>query len=138
MNLRPDRRWEAFAEREPYFAVFTDPKFLSANRTANQERELFDSGELLVDAIVHTIRKRLAADFTPESVLEYGCGPGRLAIPFARRSGSVTAVDRSPAMLAAARHEAARQNAGNIHFKTAAEFGASPRKVDLVHADFLL
>src|SRR3982751_3246879 len=90
MSVQPDRKWETFAEREPFFAVFTDPKFLTANRTANQEREFFDSGELLVDSIFHTIRKRLASDFEPESVLEYGCGPGRLAIPFARRTGSVT------------------------------------------------
>src|SRR3954470_19406593 len=83
MSVQPDRKWEAFAQREPFFAVFTDPKFLSANRTANQEREFFDSGELLVDAIFHTIRKRLASDFEPESGLEYGCGPGRLALPVA-------------------------------------------------------
>jgi len=137
MSVQPDRKWEAFAEREPFFAVFTDPKFLSANRTANQEREFFDSGELLVDSIFHTIRKRLASDFTPESVLEYGCGPGRLAIPFARHTGSVTAVDRSPSMLAAARHEAAKQNVGNIHFKTAVEFAASSRKFDLVNSYLL-
>jgi len=31
---RPDPRWEAFAAREPYFAVLTDPKFLRANLTA--------------------------------------------------------------------------------------------------------
>jgi SAM-dependent methyltransferase len=137
MSVQPDRKWEAFAEREPFFAVFTDPKFLSANRTANQEREFFDSGELLVDAIFHTIRKRLTSDFEPESVLEYGCGPGRLVIPFARRTGSVTAVDRSPAMLAVARREAAKQNVGNIHFKTAADFAASPRKFDLVNSYLL-
>jgi SAM-dependent methyltransferase len=134
MSVQPDRKWEAFAEREPFFAVFTDPKFLSANRTANQEREFFDSGELLVDSIFHTIRKRIASDFAPESVLEYGCGPGRLAIPFARRAGSVTAVDRSPAMVAAARRQAATQNVSNVHFKTAAEFAASPRKFDLVNS----
>jgi SAM-dependent methyltransferase len=137
MSVQPDRKWEAFAEREPFFAVFTDPKFLSANRTANQERDFFDSGELLVDAIFHTIRKRLTSDFEPESVLEYGCGPGRLAIPFARLTGSVTAVDRSPAMLAVARREAAKQNVGNIHFKTAAEFAASQRKFDLVNSYLL-
>ncbi|HEX3578065.1 MAG TPA: methyltransferase domain-containing protein [Thermoanaerobaculia bacterium] len=137
MSVQPDRKWEAFAAREPFFAVFTDPKFLSANRTANQEREFFDSGELLVDSIFYTIRKRLASDFEPESVLEYGCGPGRLAIPFARRAGSVTAVDRSPAMLAVARREAAKQNVGNIHFKTAEELAAAPRKFDLVNSYLL-
>ncbi|HSY52380.1 MAG TPA: methyltransferase domain-containing protein [Thermoanaerobaculia bacterium] len=137
MNVQHDRRWEAFAEREPYFAVFTDPKFLSANRTPNQEREFFDSGEVLVDAIFHTIKRRLEPDFTPESILEFGCGPGRLAIPFARRAGSVTAVDRSPAMLDAARREAAKQSIANVYFKTTAEFAATQRTFDLVNAYLL-
>ncbi|HXH41052.1 MAG TPA: methyltransferase domain-containing protein [Thermoanaerobaculia bacterium] len=137
MNVQPDKRWEAFAEREPYFAVFTDPKFLSANRMPSHEHEFFDSGELLVDSLFHTIRRRLAAEFTPESILEFGCGPGRLAIPFARRAGSVTAVDRSPAMLHAARREAARQSVANIYFKTTAELAATHRTFDLVNAYLL-
>lgn len=137
MNLQPDRRWEAFAAREPYFAVFTDPKFLSANRTANNEREFFDSGELLADAIFYTIKRRMAFDYAPQSILEYGCGPGRLAIPFARRAVSITAVDRSPAMLEVARREAARQSITNIHFVTAADFDPAQRKFDLVNAYLL-
>jgi ubiquinone/menaquinone biosynthesis C-methylase UbiE len=137
MNVQPDPRWEAFAKREPYFAVFTDPKFLSANRTGNSEREFFDSGELLVDSIFHTIKRRLNHDFAPESILEYGCGPGRLAIPFAQKAGSVTAVDRSPAMLEAARREAAQQGVANIHFKTTSDFAASQRRFDLVNCYLL-
>ncbi len=135
--MQPDPRWEAFAKREPYFAVFTDPKLLTANRTPNDERAFFDSGDLLVDAIFHTIKRRLAHDFAPESILEYGCGPGRLAIPFALRCGSVTAVDRSPAMLDAARHEAAKQGVANILFKTASEFDLAQRKFDLVSSYLL-
>jgi ubiquinone/menaquinone biosynthesis C-methylase UbiE len=137
MNLQPDRRWEAFAAREPYFAVFTDPKFLSANRTANNEREFFDSGELLADAIFYTIKRRMAFDYAPQSILEYGCGPGRLAIPFARRAVSITAVDRSPAMLEVAKREAAKQGITNIHFTTAADFVQAQRKFDLVNAYLL-
>jgi len=137
MNVQPDPKWEAFAEREPFFAVFTHPNLLRANRTPNNEREFFDSGELLVDSIFHTIKRRLAFDFAPESILEYGCGPGRLAIPFALKAGSVTAVDRSPAMLDAARREAANQSVANIHFKTAAEFHAAKRKYDLVNSYLL-
>lgn len=137
MNVQPDRRWESFAEREPYFAVFTDPKFLSANRTANNEREFFDSGELLVDSIFHTIKRRLNYEFAPESILEYGCGPGRLVIPFAQKAGSVTAVDRSPAMLTAARREAAQRGMTNIHFKTTSDFAASQRRFDLVNCYLL-
>ena len=137
MKVQPDRRWESFAEREPYFAVFTDPKFLRANRTANNEREFFDSGELLADSIFYTIKRRLVHDYAPQSILEYGCGPGRLAIPFARRAVSITAVDRSPAMLAVARGEAAKQSITNIHFTTASAFDPAQRKFDLVSAYLL-
>jgi len=73
MKVQPDRRWESFAVREPYFTVFTDPKFLGANRTANNEREFFDSGELLADSIFYTIKRRLVHDYAPQSILEYGC-----------------------------------------------------------------
>jgi len=135
--MKSDAQWNAFAAREPYFAVFTDPKFLSANRTANNEREFFDSGYLLVDSIFHTIKRRIDYDFAPESILEYGCGPGRLAIPFAQRAGSVTAVDHSPAMLETARREAAKQNAANIHFKTVSELAGTRRKFDLVNCYLL-
>jgi SAM-dependent methyltransferase len=137
MTVQPDPQWEAFAKREPYFAVFTDAKFLTANRSPNNEREFFDSGELLVDAMFHIIKRRLDPDFSPESILEYGCGPGRLVIPFARRAGSVTAVDRSPAMLDVARTESAKQSVGNVHFKTAADLAGSDRKFDLVNSYLL-
>ena len=66
------------------------------------------------------------------SVLEYGCGPGRLALPLARRPGSVTAVDRSPVMLDLARREAGRHGLGHIVFQTPAELFAAPRTFDLV------
>ncbi|HEX3068417.1 MAG TPA: class I SAM-dependent methyltransferase, partial [Thermoanaerobaculia bacterium] len=133
MTMKPDRRWEAFASREPYYAVFTDPPLRTANRTPQNEREFFDSGELLVDSLFYTIKRKLAPDFNPELVLEYGCGPGRLAIPFARRAGSVTAVDRSPAMLDVAKREAAKQTVVNIAFKAASDFFDEPRKFDLVN-----
>lgn len=41
-------------------------------------------------------------------VLDLGCGTGRLAIPLARSGKEVTALDRSPAMLAHARSKAAQ------------------------------
>ncbi len=129
---RLDPRFEEFASREPHFAVLTAPKYRRANLTPEHEREFFDSGQELVDWMFHVIEGRLSPAFSPMSTLEYGCGIGRLAIPFARRPGSVTAVDRSPAMLAAARAEAARRGIAHIDFQTAAEFESSARTFDLV------
>ena len=55
------------------------------------------------------IARYLSPRVAPMSILEYGCGLGRLALPLARRPGSVTAVDRSPVMLDLARREAERR-----------------------------
>ena len=132
MTRDPDPRFEAFAAREPYFSVLTAPKFLRANLTPEHTREFFASGEELVDWMFQIIERRISPRFSPMSTLEYGCGVGRLAIPFARRPGAVTAVDRSPAMLAAARHEAERAGVAHIECCSAEELSATSRRFDLV------
>lgn len=133
---RPDGAWEAFATREPHFAVLTSPKFLRANLTPAHEREFFKTGETLVDWIFRTIDLRLVPEFAPGSILEYGCGVGRLAIPFARRGAPVVAVDRSPAMLRVAAEEAGRRGE-QIAFETTMQFAAEPRQFDLVNCYLL-
>jgi SAM-dependent methyltransferase len=95
--------------------------------------EFFGTGETYVDWILHIIERHLVPEFSPVTTLEYGCGVGRLAIPFARRPGRVTAVDRSPAMLAAARAESERQQIPHIDFQTVDALFASGRTYDLVN-----
>jgi len=56
------------------------------------------------------------------SVLDAGCGPGRLAVPIARAvgpEGRVLAVDLQPRMLKRAKGKAAAAGAGNIEFMLA-------------------
>jgi len=137
----PDPRRDAFAAREPYFAVLTDPKFLRAHLTPSTEREFHEGGETLVEAMFRTIELRVAPHFAPTSVLEYGCGVGRLALPLAgragRRAGQLTAVDRSPALLEVARREAKRYGVGNVTFQTPAEFFAVDATFDFVNCYFV-
>jgi 2-polyprenyl-3-methyl-5-hydroxy-6-metoxy-1,4-benzoquinol methylase len=128
-----DARWEMFVDREPYFAVLTSPKYLRRNFTAINEREFFQSGETFVDWALRIIEQRLIPHFAPASILEYGCGVGRLAIPFARRPGSITAVDLSPTMLAVAGREASKCGISHIRFQTVSEFQAHDRVFDLVN-----
>ena len=130
--LMRDSAFDQFSAREPYFAVLTDPRFLRANLTPAREREFFATGEVLVDWMFEIIEAGLVPGFAPVAMLEYGCGPGRLAIPLSRRAGSVTAIDRSPAMLDVARGEAERRGAGHIAFDAPDAFRAQSRKFDLV------
>jgi SAM-dependent methyltransferase len=128
----PGSRFDAFAAREPYFSVVTDPRFLRANLTPEHERIFFATGESLVAWMLSVIDAGLAPQFAPMSTLEYGCGPGRLALPLARRPGSVVAVDRSPVMLDLARAEAERRGLGHIVFQPPGAVLAAPRTFDLV------
>ena len=138
----PDPRWERFAAREPYFAVLTAAQFLRQNLTVEAQRAFFESGSALVASMFRAIELQLSPYFNPSAILEYGCGAGRLAIPLARRSarnaGSVTAVDRSPAMLAAARREAERHAVSNVEFQTPAELFAGARTFDFITCYFVL
>jgi ubiquinone/menaquinone biosynthesis C-methylase UbiE len=127
-----DQRFEHFAAREPYFAVLTAPQYLRAQLTPERERQFFATGQDTVDWLFRVIERRIDPRFSPMSTLEYGCGIGRLAIPLARRPGSVTGVDRSPAMLNAARREADRHGVSHIHLQTPDELFASDRKFDFV------
>jgi hypothetical protein len=63
-----DPRWEAFAAREPYFAVLTDPRFLRANLTPEHEREFFASGEAVVSWMLAVIDAGLSPQFAPMSL----------------------------------------------------------------------
>lgn len=123
-----DQRWDAFAAREPYFAVLTHPRYLRAHFDAAAEAEFFDTGE----AYVAELYDFLGPTFRPRTVLEYGCGVGRLAIPFAKRAAEVVAVDRSPAMLATARKHAASLT--NIEFRA----DLDERQFDLVNCFLVL
>jgi ubiquinone/menaquinone biosynthesis C-methylase UbiE len=127
-----DRGWEAFAAREPHFAVVTDPRFLRVNLTPEHERLFFASGETLVTWMLGVIDAGLAPQFAPMTTLEFGCGIGRLALPLAQRPGSVVAVDRSPAMLDRARLEAGKRGLTHVRFARPEELFAAPRTFDLV------
>lgn len=127
----PDPEWEAFAAREPFFAVIPDPAYRRAHLTPALERAFFATGEARVEWIFKMIEP-LVPEFAPLAILDFGCGIGRLTLPLAWRARSVTAVDRSPAMLAYAREEAARRGVTNTTFLTTDEFAASERRFDLV------
>lgn len=130
-------RWEAFASREPYFAVLADARFLRANLDDSTVESFFRSGEDHVTELLAQLAA-LAPTFQPQSVLEYGCGIGRLAIPFARRGHRVTAVDRSPAMLAHARAAIESSGGGNVELLTTDQFEPSTQTFDLVNCFLVL
>jgi len=91
--------WQKWGKENPLFGVLSDPKFLNTNLNEQSREEFFQTGEQHVSRVYEVIQSKLRSDFQPRRVLDFGCGVGRLLIPFARRAQTVLGVDVSPGML---------------------------------------
>jgi SAM-dependent methyltransferase len=131
----PDRDWEHWGKTDPYFGVLTDPKFLDENLNDHSFLDFFASGERHVEHVYTAIRSGVRPDFQPVRVLDYGCGVGRLVVPFASRSQEVVGVDVSPSMLEVARENCKRLGANSVSLLHANELDSlAPASFDLVHS----
>ncbi len=141
MRERYDRNvnWNAYARTEPYFAVLTDSRFLRANFDARAEEEFFGTGKAYVLRLLEVAREHLTPLFEPQSVLELGCGPGRVAAGFAHwlPGSEIVAVDDAPAMLELAAENGRRRGAHNIEYQSLDEFLRSHRQFDLVNGSIV-
>ncbi len=109
-----DRTWEMLARKEPYWAVATWEKFRRQHLTDDTRREFFQTGVDHIDFVFATIRRHFAPDFMPRSVLDFGCGVGRLLLPLAERCERVVGVDVSDTMLWEAQNNCHRRGLTNI------------------------
>jgi SAM-dependent methyltransferase len=134
----PRDSWDAFAAREPYFAVLTQPRYLRANFDAAARDEFFNGGEGQVAELFSAIRMHVHPEFAPQSVLEYGCGVGRLLIPFARRGAETVGVDRSESMLAIARRHLDEAGHQNVNLLTVNQLTNDRRTFDMVNLFLVL
>ncbi len=131
-------RWEALARSEPYFSVLSERRFLSRELTPESRQAFFETGEAYVESLLRLGREELQSADPPHRVLEFGCGPGRLAIAFARRGLAVTAVDVSETMLSVARANADAEGIRNIEFETQERFFAQESEFELISVHFVL
>jgi SAM-dependent methyltransferase len=101
--LDTDIAWELWGSRDPYYGVLTHPQFRSDALTPAAKELFFASGRHHVEHVLDVVRRRLVPGFTPERVLDFGCGVGRVVLPFAECAKEVVGADISPSMLAEAR-----------------------------------
>ena len=88
--------WETLAQREPYFAVLTDERFL---RERIDFAEFYATGEADVAQLFAAIKRHLGAPFAPRSALDFGCGVGRLTRALAQHVPDVVGCDAAESML---------------------------------------
>ncbi len=135
MDMSTDNAWEEWGKRDPYFGVITHPKFRRSGMDDHIKREFFESGELDVHRVLTTIRKHIDAAFVPRTVLDFGCGVGRLLIPFAKIADEVVGLDVSRSMLQEARRNCDEHQLQNVRlFPSDDALSGLTDSFDLIHS----
>jgi SAM-dependent methyltransferase len=130
-----DKDWEEFGATDPYFAVITFEQYRQRNLTEANKKAFFETGDIHIGEVLAKVRKHLAPDFNPRRALDYGCGVGRVLVPLAKLSGSVTGVDVSASMLMEAGRNCENLSIGNVELVEARD--ARQRltgKYDFIHS----
>lgn len=137
--MSTDIEWEKWGRQDPYFGVITWDMFRSGKIDEQALTAFFESGQMHVDYVLRSCRHYFDPAFSPRRVLDFGCGVGRLLIPFAAKSEQVVGVDVSPSMLAEARRNCEARAIGNVVLAGSDdELSQVEGQFDLVHSAIVL
>jgi SAM-dependent methyltransferase len=134
-----DKDWEKWGATDPYFGVLSCEAYRKARLDQPSRDAFFLSGEEHADRVLRAIAENFQASPNPLTTLDFGCGVGRLAIPFARRSVKCVGVDVSPSMLAEASKNALNAGINNIEFsRSNGDLSTMDKRFSLVHSYIVL
>lgn len=130
--MKTNNEWNYYGKKNPYYGVFTVPEYDNLNQ-AELKNEFFNSGEKYIEKIL-SWDERDFEDFNIEqsSVLDFGCGVGRVALPISRKSLKVCGIDISEGMLEEAKKNQEELKIANCTFET--HLLNVKDKYDLVHS----
>ncbi len=137
--MSTDTEWEKWGRQDPYFGVITDPRFRRDRLTAVDRNHFFETGRVHAQYVIDVTRQRLDPIFVPRRVLDFGCGVGRVLLPFARVAQRAVGVDVAESMLVEAQGNADAQGITNIDLMHQGDLaGIEPGTFDLVHSAIVL
>lgn len=110
--------WKKFGKTDPYFGVLSDEKYKTENITEEGLTEFFETGEAYVNETAERIKQAFHVSLDQASILDFGCGVGRLAIPFSKvTSKDVVGLDISPEIVEKAKEHALTFERKNVKFQ---------------------
>jgi SAM-dependent methyltransferase len=135
LDMSTDSAWEEWGRRDPYYGVITHPKFRRSALTEEAKREFFASSDLHAQSILATIRKHINPEFAPRRILDFGCGVGRLLVPFAGMAEEVVGLDVSQSMLEEARRNCDERQLRNVRLLQSDDYLSTlPETFDLIQS----
>ena len=138
-GMGTDSEWECWGQRDPYFGVLAHPKFRRDQLDGRRPREFLATGRAHADYVLGTCRRQIDREFAPARILDFGCGVGRVLIPFAAVATEAVGLDISPAMLAEAARNCTEAGVTNVRLLPSDdELSALGGSFDLVHSCIVL
>jgi ubiquinone/menaquinone biosynthesis C-methylase UbiE len=139
MRIPSDNTWKHFGETNPYFGVLTEDEFDSPKMDQQAFNKFFQSGETHVKHVLSVFEKLSTQRRSYNSILDFGCGTGRLVIPFSKFAGHVTGIDVSPGMLKEAATNLKDFGINNVELIESNSLEiVKDRRFDLVHTYIVL
>lgn len=136
---RTDRDWERWGASSPYYGVLSADRFRESQLSSDVAAEFFASGDAHVSSVLELISTDHGTNFRPNRVLDFGCGVGRLAIPFAKKACTVVGMDISDSMLAEALRNSVARDVRNIEFvRSDDKLTLASGEFDIVHSYIVL
>jgi 2-polyprenyl-3-methyl-5-hydroxy-6-metoxy-1,4-benzoquinol methylase len=101
MPYTNDEVWEELAKKNPYWAVISMPEYRADVLNPEVRDKFFQTGRDFVDHLYDRAAGMGCSPDTYRTVIDFGCGVGRLSRAFAERDTTrrITAIDISQEML---------------------------------------
>jgi SAM-dependent methyltransferase len=133
MEMSTDDDWQILGKRDPYFAVLTEERFRRDQLTNESLDAFFQTGRDEAHSLLSDCERHLGSVPT-RSVLEFGCGVGRLLIPMSGVFGQCVGVDVSDAMREEAANNCSRFNRANVDLMRSIDELGNSDKFSLIYS----
>ena len=137
MTRNSERSWTKWGEIDPYFGVVSHDKFRKGNLDAETLGQFFLSGQEHVDTVM-SLATRICPEIQMGSVLDFGCGVGRLLFPFAKLFKRAVGVDISEGMRRELGVNTVKFSVSNVEVHRDLEHFLEGEYFDLVHSYIVL
>ncbi len=137
--MNTDTTWKWYGEQDPYFGVLTEEAYRTGNLSPEKKQAFFETGRRHVSTLLDALAES-GFSVRKERVCDFGCGVGRLLLPFAEIFEHAVGIDVSPGMLRECRSNAAEKGLTNIELRESDDNLSSLKagEFDLVHSFIVL
>lgn len=123
--------WTKYGDDDPHWSVLTSPRYRKGELTPSAERSFYETGKSDVDAFVAACRRSGLSPRLGGSVLDFGCGVGRMGEHLSAMFQRYIGVDVSAPHLNFARKRLQYLGRRNFDFFLLDEFLAGTADVDV-------